>query len=311
MSRDIDPRDIDRDRPQPERGGRGNSEFVQAEVGSSSQEPLTRDLDLPRGRTRERVERSAWSGDLRGSEVDVLATVGAFRVVPVEELRRPDDGPQRHRQDVENLKREGLVRTMPYVVGRERTTLVTLTDRGCSVLNESRRDRDGEASQAFYSGIAKPSELAHDARVHQAYEAGCERVRDRGSAVRRIVLEQEMKRDYQQFLQAPNRGRGRSTRRPPRHAEEIARWAHERQLPVADEHVQFPDVRLECETPDGRREYEDVEVMTPHYRGAHAAAKVRAGFTRYGAIGARLSGAGSGSRAGRARDARLAEEMLS
>ena len=38
------------------------------------------------------------------------------------------------------------------------------------------------------------------------------------------------------------------------------------------------------------REIEDIEVMTPHYRGAHAAAKVSAGFTRYSAVGARLSG---------------------
>lgn len=310
MSRDIDPRDLEQERPQPERGGRGSSEVVAADGGSPSQEPLTRDLDLPRGPSRERVYRKAWSGDLRGSEVDVLATVGAFRVVPIEELHRPEDGPQRHRRDVEYLKGEGLVHTMPYVVGRERTTLVTLTDRGCSLLNQSRRHRDVETPQAFYAGVAKPRELAHDARVHQAYVAACERVSGRGSVVRRVVLEQEMKRDYQRFLQAPNRGRGRSTGRPARDAEEIARWAHERQLPVEDEHVQFPDVRLECETPDGRRDYEDVEVMTPHYRGAHAAAKVRAGFTRYGAIGARLSGARSGSRAGRARDARLAEEML-
>lgn len=311
MSRDIDPRDIERDRPQPERGGRGGGEVVPDEANNPSQEPLTRDLDLPRGPTRERVYRKAWTGDLRGSEVHVLATVGAFRVVPVEELHRPDDGPKVHQRDVDYLKREGLVKTMPYVVGRERTTLVTLTDRGHAVLDESRVRRNDEPAQVFYAGIAKPRELAHDVRVHQAYTAACERVGSRGGRVRRVVLEQELKRDHQLFLQSPNRGRRGATGRPQRDAEEIARWAQERQLPVDGEHVQFPDVRLECEMPDGRREYEDVEVMTPHYRGAHAAAKVRAGFTRYGAIGARLSGAPGGSRAGRARDARLAEEMLS
>ena len=199
---------------------------------------------------------------------------------------------------------------MPYVVGRERTTLVTLTDRGRAMLDESRVRRSDEPAQVFYAGIVKVRELAHDARVHQAYVVACERVAGRGGRVRRVVLEQEMKRDYQVFLQGPNRGRRGATGHPQRGADEIARWAQERQLPVDDGHVQFQDVRLECEMPDGRRAYEDVEVMTPHYRGAHAAAKVRAGFTRYGAIGARLSGAPGGSRAGRARDARLAEEML-
>ena len=112
-----------------------------------------------------------------------------------------------------------------------------------------------------------------------------------GGRVRRVVLEQELKREYQAFLQAPNRGRrdGRGTAAA--RCDEIARWAEQHQLPIVDGHVQFPDVRIEYETPDGRREVRDVEVMTPHYRGAHAAAKVAAGFARYGAVGARLSGA--------------------
>ena len=45
--------------------------------------------------------------------------------------------------------------------------------------------------------------------------------------------------------------------------------------------VQFPDVRIEYEHPDGRRDVEDVEVTTLHYRGAHAAGKAAAGFTRF------------------------------
>jgi hypothetical protein len=53
-----------------------------------------------------------------------------------------------------------------------------------------------------------------------------------------------------------------------------------------------------------------VEVTTPHYRGAHAAAKARAGFSRYRATGARLGGARSGKRGGRGPNPRLAEEML-
>jgi hypothetical protein len=79
---------------------------------------------------------------------------------------------------------------------------------------------------------------------------------------------------------------------------------------VVDGHVQFPDLRIEYEGRDGRREVQDIEVMTPHYRGAHAAAKVSAGFTRYHATGARLGGARSSARGGRVRESRLAEEML-
>jgi hypothetical protein len=310
MHRDIDPRDDAVERPDPSRGGRVGNEPERAELIEHGREALTCDLDLPRGSSRELVRRRSWEGELRGSEVRVLATAGAFRVVTMDELRRPDDRPHVHRKDVERLRELELVRTMPYVVGRERQTLVTLTERGRAVLEASRRDVSGEPRQAFYAGIAKPRELAHDVRVHRAYLEASRRVEGRGLSVRRVVLEQELKREYQSFLQEPNRGRRSSSGRPQRDGDEIARWAREHQLPIVDDHVRFPDLRLECEGRDGRREVEDVEVMTPHYRGAHARAKVQAGFVRYGAVGARLGGSSGARRSGRGPEVRLAEEML-
>jgi hypothetical protein len=81
--------------------------------------------------------------------------------------------------------------------------------------------------------------------------------------------------------------------------------------------VQFPDARIEYELPDARTRYEDVEVLTPHYRGAHAAAKSSSGFTCYRGGGARIvglrsrgGGGGGGRRGGRGTNPRLAEEML-
>jgi hypothetical protein len=310
MYRDIDPREADRERPDLPRGGRGGSEPDRVGLSSDPRDALTRDLDLPRGPARERVRRRNWEGDLRGSEVRILATAGAFRVVPMDELRRPEDRRHVHRKDVETLRSAGLVRTMPYVVGRDRTTLVTLTERGREVLEASRRERDGEPRQAFYAGVAQPRELAHDAQVHRAYLKASGRLVDQGAHIRRVVLEQELKREYQAFLQEPNRGRRHSSGRPERDPVEIARWAEEHRLPMVDGHVEFPDLRIEYEGRDGRREIEDAEVMTPHYRGAHAAAKVRAGFTRYRAVGARLGGRSGGGRGGRGRDVRLAEELL-
>lgn len=52
-------------------------------------------------------------------------------------------------------------------------------------------------------------------------------------------------------------------------------------MPCDDKgHVQFPDVRIEYDI-DGRDRTLDVEVMTPHYRGAHAATKSGSGFALY------------------------------
>jgi hypothetical protein len=79
---------------------------------------------------------------------------------------------------------------------------------------------------------------------------------------------------------------------------------------MLDDGVQFPDLRIEYEWPDGRREIENVEVLTPHYRGAHAAAKAASGFTCYRGAGARVGGSGNSARGGRPFDPDLADEFL-
>ena len=176
------------------------------------------------------------------------------------------------------------------------------------------RERDGQATadrQAFYVGITKPRELAHDAKIYSAYMKAAERLAERGEPVRRVVLEEELKREYQRFLQAENRARRDHGETPEERAETVARWAQEHDLPYDDGHVQFPDARIEYEGRDGQRAVENIEVVTPHYRGAHAAAKARSGFTRYRASGARLGGLRTTGRSGRGVDPRLAEELLS
>jgi hypothetical protein len=315
MWRDWEPRSLDNERPAPSRGSGAGGNPPDSDSAGDPRDALTRDLDLPTGSARERVRTLEHEYALRGSEVRTLAAAGTFRVVPTADLRdqyRPAGAQQK---DLAHLRRLGLVRTTPYVVGRTRTTLVTLTDRGRQVLEDTRRHGADEARQAFYSGISKPRELAHDVRLYRAYQQAAERLVARGARIRRVVLEEELKRDYQRFLQASNRGRRNATGRPDRDAQEVEHWAREHQLPYVDAHVEFPDVRIEYDERDGRREVEDVEVTTPHYRGAHAAAKARSGFTCYRAVGARLGGArlggaSGGRKGGRGFDPRVAEELL-
>jgi hypothetical protein len=312
MWRDIDPRAPERERPEPGLGRVGG--YTEMESGQVSDDPrgvFTRDLDLPRGSSRERVRVKDREYRLSGDDVRVLATVGAFRVVPASDLRDPNPRtPTRPARDLERLRDLGLVQTTPYVVGRTRTTLVTLTGRGRDVLEEGRRPGATGDRQAYYAGIRKPRELAHDAKVYSAYLKIAECLAERGDPVRRVVLEEELKREYQRFLQAENRARRERGETPEQRAEAVVRWAQEHELPHDDGHVQFPDARIEYESRDGRRAVENIEVVTPHYRGAHAAAKVRAGFTRYRAVGARLGGLRTTGRSGRSVDPRLAEELL-
>lgn len=322
MSREYDPRWHDPERPDPGRASRAPGDPREEHRGDA-RDVFARCLDLPRGPARERVVHRDRVYTLRASEVRTLATVGAFRVVPASDLRDARDRPaQAHDGDLRSLREQGLVHTVPLVTRGERTTIVTLTREGRALLDEARRPDRDEGRQTFYAGAMKPRELAHDAQAYRAYEEAAARIASRGGQVRRVVLDYELKRDYQQFRQAPERRRHGDSHDADRAAADAAAWARAQQLPVDDGHVQFPDVRIEYDDRDGRRQIEDIEIMTPHYRGAQASAKARAGFSQYRAAGARVggrrrrgtrgggAGAGGGRRAGRGCDPRLAEELL-
>ena len=185
--------------------------------------------------------------------------------------------------------------------GNERA--LVLTDRARGLLDAHRRGRNDERRQAFHAGVSRPRERRHDAQLYRAYLRAEERLRERGAEIRRVVLDHDLKRDYQCFLQEHNRDRPDSDGRPDRDPREVEGWAFEHDLPYFDDHVHFPDFRIEYEL-EGRDRHEDIEVLTAHYRGAHAAARARTGFTCF-----RASSRGGGH-GGRSPDPRLAEEFL-
>lgn len=290
-------RDDDR---RPDNTGRTHDRLDGA---SASLDAFVRSLELPRGPEREQVD-GHW---LRGSEVRTLAAVGAFRAVPRCELERNSVAQPR---EIEGLRQAGLIATTPYRIGPRRMTIVTLTRDGLAMLEGHRRDGHADERQQFHAGVARPKELAHDCRLFDAYIRTRDRLHGDGCNVRRVVFERELKSEYQRFLQEPNRGRRRSTGIPRRDADAIARWAAERELSVVGESVRFPDLRVEYDRPDGTRAREDLEIVTENYRGAHAAATAAAGFNCHRQPRTRIGGSRNGSKGGRAREQRLAEEML-
>jgi DNA-binding PadR family transcriptional regulator len=307
MWRDIDPRENERERPQLSRGSGADSDRQQV-VSSDPRDVFARDLDLPRGTNRRPVRERNGSIELRESEVRILATTGAFRVVPARDLLDHQGRPSNSRQgELRRLREAGLVETRSYVIGREKTCVVSLSPRGRELLERHRIHRSGAPQQEFYSGVVKPRELTHDSQLYRAYLHTAERLRCAGSRVTRVALDYELKGDYQRFLRDLNRERKRNERDPDEAARDVAEWAARRELPVIDGHVHFPDVRIEYERPDGERNVEDIEVVTPHYRGAYASAKGRTGFSCY-RIDAGVGG--RGGRSGRRPDPRRAEELL-
>ena len=249
-------------------------------------------LDLPRGLEREIVvdERDR-TYELNGEDSRTLATVGAFRVVAESDLRDPRDDGHRHLGD------QGLMRSVS-LDGRER--VLTLTERGRGLLECHRRDRDDERRQEFHAGVSRPRELTHDASLYGAYLRAEERLREEGADVRRVVLENDLKREYQEWLQEHNRadrtvtGDRTGTRAKSRsgRASTTCRTSTSRSI-----------FRISASSTSsmGRFRHEDVEVVTDHYRGGHAASRARAGFTCYSC---------SGRRGGRPFDPRVAEDFI-
>lgn len=270
-------------------------------------EPFTRDLNLPCGLERQIVRHRDREYTLRGSETRTLATVGAFRVVSSRDLRDHQDRPLDPRSgDLRHLREQGLVETVRVPGSRDHA--VALTKEGRSLLKHHRSRGQGHR-QTLWDGLKREREREHDLQVYRAYEREAGRLADRGGSVERVILDHELKREYQSWLHERDRDRADYDGHPDRTDEEIREWAREHELPYFDEEVHFPDLRIEYRDRDGREEHADIEVTTEHYRGAHAASVARSGFSCYGGSSLRIGG-GGGSRGGGGRHGGLAEEMF-
>jgi hypothetical protein len=247
---------------------------------------LMRDLDLPRGDERELVVDRDRVYELDGEDSLALAAVGAFRVVPEHDLDLPHD-------TLESLQSQRLVELVD--LGDSERGL-TLTTEGRDLLASHSLERDREPSQMFYAGVSRSREIDHDSNLYATFRQEEARLRDEHPdlEIRRVILEQDLKREYQEFLQEPNRGRSDSDGRPGRDENEVRDWAREHDLPYFDDQVHFPDYRIEYEL-DGRELHQDVELFTPHYRGAHAASHAQTGFRIY-VVASRGGGGRSGPR---------------
>ena len=261
---------------------------------------FTRHVNLPRGVDRELVRDRDREYTLRGSESRTLTTVGAFRVVSSSDLRDGRDRPLDPRSgDLRHLREQGLVETVR--VAGSRDFAVGLTKTGQSLL-ERHRDRDQNGPQTFWQGVKRERELEHDLQVYRAFQREAAALEARSASIDRVVLDHELKREYQQWLHARHGERDDYDGHPDRTPDEIEEWAREHDLPYFDDQVHFPDVRIEYRDAGGHTDHVDVEVVTVHYRGAHGAAASRSGFKTFGGSSVRLGGT--------ARVEGLAEEML-
>ena len=242
-------------------------------------------LRLPRTDQREPVAVRDRVYHLRESEARALAVIGTFRVVPEAELRHLS--PASSRADLRSLTEQGLVARSAATVNHQHTPLVVLTPEGKALLDA--HGNSGEARQQYHQGLVKPRELGHDVQLYRLYQMEAAQLEHDGGRITRVVVDYELKHDYQTFLHRHDRPEGAS------HEADLQAFADAQHLPIIDGHLELPDLRIEYETEDGRVEQRDVELVTEHYSRGQMAGKAQAGFALYRA------GGGGGAQGGSTR----------
>ena len=241
-----------------------------------------RNLDLPRGEERESVSFRDREYHLNGEQSRALSTIGAFRVVPADDLGDNRSG-DTWRSSLKSLADQGLIERHNVVLDQKKSSVVVLTKEGKQLLEEHRRDHAG-SRQEYYAGLVKPRELAHDAQLFRVYRDEGARIDERGGRVDRVVLDFEFKRDYQKFLNRKDRPD------PPDLGADMRAFADEHHLPIVDGHLELPDLRIEYQDDDGRFTHRDFELVTEHYSRSQIAGKEKAGFFCHRGAGGRVRG---------------------
>jgi hypothetical protein len=238
----------------------------------------TRHLDLPRTDRREAVKVGDRTYQLRASEARILATVGTFRAVAAHDLEGTRSGRDIWRGDLQQLSEQRLIERTTVVINGQPAAVATLTREGRDLLESHRQTMDGRAQQNYYAGLVKPRELGHDAQLYRVFQAEAAKIEAAGGRIERVVVDYELKREYQKFLNRPDHAD---------HDQDMRSFAEASGLPIIDDHLELPDLRIEYESADGRLEHRDVELVTEHYSRGQLAGKARAGFAMYRAAGGR------------------------
>jgi len=204
------------------------------------------------------------------SEIFTHTEVGKFRVISTEDLNRfaYDGNKERLEQDVESLKKQGLILQREIEARNSpKFRVLSLTKDGKRFLQHQNRV---PKSQAIYHGFLKPKELAHDAELYRLYQKVASEIERSGGTVRRVVLDYELKEELYRDLSKMD-----SAKNPDQERERIA---GRHGLKVVDGTIPIPDMRIEYETDARRIEHIDLEFATREYRSRGMASKVRAGF---------------------------------
>jgi hypothetical protein len=216
------------------------------------------------------------------AQAAAIRDIGRFRVVREDALvRHGFGGDQREcRAQLAELRAGRLVH-------ETQDKYLTLTKSGETLAKALCADE----RQEVYSGIKRPRELRHDSAVYDAYQHARQGLEASGNRVTVVRLDYEMKGDVarEAYISAAKelRAAGKDIQQlPPDERRDAIKHAAvpvaaSRDLPADEDGVDYPDLQIEYERPDGSVGRCNVEVVTENYHEATVAAKHAAGFELY------------------------------
>jgi hypothetical protein len=259
-------------------GGLGRDRACSGERVEIVPHPLvpTEHLHLPNGPDKELVRTSVRTYRLRGPQTQMLAILGTFRVVDLADIRHYGAESRTLENDLRSLAQQGLMAKDWFsTMSGSRINILSLTARGKSLLDQAAGD---DTRQVYRAGPADLYTVRHDIAIYRMYQQEAGRLEAAGARIVRVLSEEEIERQFSRHLK--ERLRGATDPQQARHAAKAA-FAEDWQLPLLNDGLQIPDIRLEYDTAEGERDHRDLELVTERYSAMQVSTKVDAGFVVY------------------------------
>ena len=243
-------------RPHPQRSRRSRNR-------PQRQRPSRRNL------TRDRI-------DFPQRKRQALDDIATYRVVSVRDLVEHRFGGNAFaaRKGIDALKNDGLLCEHTVRVKSGKTFQVLFaSQKGRHKAWGNRK----HSSQRYWSSLAKPSEIRHDATVYRAARSEIAKLEKSGSTVKRIQLDYEMKARVSKVAERSRVKNGND-------AAFLAKIEAAKQMHLSTDEagkIHYPDARIEYENEQGSPGRVDVEVTSDNYRSKSLQAKISAGFKLY------------------------------
>ena len=214
--------------------------------------------------------------DMEQRNRNALDDISTYRVISFRDLidQRYGGNAFSASKGIKSLKQQSLVHEHTFELNSgKRFKVLFASQQGRRQAWSNRTNHD----QRYWCGLAKTTDIRHDATVYQAARSEIGKLEKSGASIKRIQLDYELKSHVSKRAEHARAANGDDAA----YAAKIAA-AQEMNLPIdKDGKIHYPDARIEYEDSQGNISRVDVEVTSGNYRSKGLQAKISAGFKLY------------------------------